>query len=82
MTHFTYVMHMGHRLQREGKYTGVLANRFINKCKSIEIQERLHYLSCQVQIHFPQPSCGLFKFDWPYYYTVSFSLILNKNLLL
>lgn len=74
ISHFTYVMYMSHRLRREGKQTGVLANYFVNKCKSIEIQERLHYLSSQVQIYFPQPSCGLFKFDWPYFYTVGCEL--------
>lgn len=70
MINFTYVVYLSHRVKREGKLTGVLANYFVNKCKSIEIQERLHYLSNQVQNNFPEPSCGLFKFDWPYFNTV------------
>lgn len=70
MFHFIYVIHLGHKIQKNGKFTGILANNFINKCKNIEIQERLHYLSNQVQNNYPEPSCGFFKFDWPYFYTV------------
>lgn len=79
MFHFIYVIHLGHKIQKNGKFTGILANNFINKCKNIEIQERLHYLSNQVQNNYPEPSCGFFKFDWPYFYTVGFFLELMKN---
>lgn len=70
LINFTYLICLSHRIKKEGKFTGILANYFVNKCKSIEIQERLHYLSNQVQNNFPEPSCGLFKFDWPYFYNV------------
>lgn len=74
MSHFTYVMYLCHRLKKVGNYTAVLSNYYVNKCKSVTIQERLHYLSSQVQNNYPQPSCRLFNFDWPYYYTVCFFL--------
>lgn len=74
MFKFTYVIYLGHRMKREGKCTGILANYCTNKCKSIEVQERLHYLSNQVQNNYPEPSCGLFQFDWSYYYTVRYFL--------
>lgn len=61
MSNFTYVMYLGHRIKKEGKFTGILANYFINKCKFIEIQERLHYLSNQVQNNFPEPSLWIIQ---------------------